>query len=104
MLVEQIRFDAAKFLAIIDLNAHIIIEGTDRCSLIEKDIFGLVENLRTLAVVWFQRRGGHQIVVPLVTPAGTVIAAAGDETVNESVRIIVVADPTGPREIIVKAA
>src|SRR5271165_1596514 len=45
MFVQQIWFDTAKLLTVVDLNSDVIIQRTDRRSLIEKNIFGLVKDL-----------------------------------------------------------
>src|SRR5262249_3528431 len=42
MFVQEIRFDAADLPAVVDLDPDIIVQGADRCSLVEKNIFGLV--------------------------------------------------------------
>src|SRR5271165_6589799 len=48
MFVQQILFYTAKLLTVVDLNSDVIIQRTDRRSLIEKNIFGLVKDLQTL--------------------------------------------------------
>ena len=43
MFVEEIAFNAAKLLAVVDLDAHIVIKGTDWCALIKENLFGVVK-------------------------------------------------------------
>ena len=93
MFIEQVRFNPAEPSVVVDLDAHVEIERTDRCRLIEQDIFGLPKVLKPSSLIGFFARRLDQSIVLLVAPTGTIVSAIGYETIEESVGIVVVADP-----------
>ena len=45
MFVQEVGFDTAELLTVVDLNSDVVVEGTNGRSLIEKNIFRPLKNL-----------------------------------------------------------
>src|SRR5258707_13851420 len=101
MFVEQVRFNPAEPSVVVDLDAHVEIERTDRSRLIEQDIFGLPKVIKPFSLIGFFARRLDQSIVLLVAPAGTIVSTVGYETIEESVRVVVVADPSRPAQVVI---
>ena len=81
MLIEQVRFNPAEPSIVVDLDAHVEIERTDRSRLIEQDIFGLPKVIKPFSLIGFFARRLDQSIVFLVTPTGPIISAISHKAV-----------------------
>src|SRR6266850_833713 len=95
VFIEDVLIDALNF-------ARIEINGHNRRLLGNQNSFRLAEQFGSLVEVRLHISLVDQLIVPRVLPAGAIVAAIAHEYVEESVGIIVVADPTGGGEIEIK--
>ena len=104
MLVEDVALDAAELGAVVELDADVEIERTHGHLLIHEDFLGAAQDVVARGGV--DRGGGlgDESVVFRIAPAGAVVAAAGDEHVEERVGVGVVADPARAGDVVVERA
>src|SRR5262245_4436226 len=103
VLVEDVRMPALDLPAqhpLVDVRE----ERHDRRLVHDQDLLRLAQELHPLSRVRGAAAGlRDQLVIALAGPAGLVVAAARDPHVEEGVRVRVVPDPAGARDLVVEA-
>src|SRR6266542_1595026 len=102
MLVENILADALDFPRIKTIEPGIEIQRNDGRIVGDEHSLGLTEEVRALGQVRFQIRFVDECVIARVFPAGAVVAAGAQEQIEERIRIVVIANPTGSRDVIIQ--
>ena len=102
MFVEEIGIDAAEFGGIVELDPDEVIEWADGGIFGDENVFGLAEDGVAFLEIDLFGGIGDEFVVEEVGPAGAIIAAPGDEHIEESIGVVIIADPSGAGEIVIE--
>lgn len=102
MFVEEIGIDAAEFGVIVELDPDEVIEWADGGIFGEDNLFGLAEDGVAFLEIDLFGGVGDEFVVEEVGPAGAIIAAPGDEHIEEGIGVVIIADPSGAGEIVIE--
>ena len=102
MFVEEIGIDAAEFGGIVELDADEVIEWADGGIFGDENVFGLAEDGVAFLEIDLFGGIGDEFVVEGVGPAGAIIATPGDEHIEEGIGVVIIADPSGAREVVIE--
>src|SRR6266567_2909910 len=103
VLIEDVLIDTLDFVGVKVVEAGVKVDRHNGDLLRDENGLGLAEQRRTPLQVGLQVGLADDVVVAGVVPAGAVVAAIAQKHIEERVRVVVVANPTGGREVVVQA-
>ena len=99
VVVENVLVDALNFVRVKIIHADVKIERDDGHFVAHQDRFGLLEQFLARLQIGLLICPPDEFVVSRVFPAGAVVAVVAGEHFQKRVRVIIIADPTGTREV-----
>src|SRR5690349_18462365 len=102
MFIGHVCLDAAKSVAVVELDTDVIVERTDWGLVADQDFLGFAESSEALLAVEFAGGVANELIVTFAAPAGAIVAPVGDEHIHERVGVRVIANPRRTAEVVVE--